>query len=375
MKMMFLKRFFTVATVAVVLVSVKVTAYAVSSTVAVVAEQAEASGVHEVENALPNGADELLGDLRVTDMLRGENVVERLVEGIFTRLREIVVSALKNAAVIIMAAMLSGIFTSAFPDKSGNYARLAGVLAISAVAVSSVNTFIGMGVVVIEDLSFFSRALLPCLTAAAAASGAVTSATVKYAATMLFMDVAMSVLRGVVMPLIYAFCAASVAEAALGGDALSGIASLIKWLAKTAMSLIVVVFVIYISLTGVISGATDAATLRAAKVAISTVLPVVGTILADAAGTVLSGASMLKSAVGIFGVLAVAATCAVPFLKLGVNYLLFKAAGGLAGAVADKSISRLIDAFGAAFGLTLGVTGAVAMMLFVSIVSMIKAVA
>ncbi|MDR0905136.1 MAG: stage III sporulation protein AE [Oscillospiraceae bacterium] len=337
-------------------------------------EQAGAAGVRGVEDALPPEAGEILGDMKVTDALDAQGAISRLVEGIGAKLRGIVVSALKNAAIIVMAAMLSGIFAAAFPEKSGNYARLAGVLAISTVSVASVNTFIGMGAAVLDDLSVFSKMLLPCLTAAAAASGAITSAAAKYAATMLFMDIMMSVMKAVIMPLIYAFAAASIAEATVGGDALAGVTSLIKWLAKTALSIIVVVFIVYISLTGVIAGASDAAALRAAKVAISTALPVVGTILADAAGTVLSGAAMLKGAVGVFGVLVVAATCVIPVLKLGVNYLLFKVAAGLSGAVADKSVTKLLDGFASAFGLALGMTGVAAIMLFVSIVSMIKTV-
>ncbi|MDR3277581.1 MAG: stage III sporulation protein AE, partial [Oscillospiraceae bacterium] len=87
------------------------------------------------------------------------------------------------------------------------------------------------------------------------------------------------------------------------------------------------------------------------------------------------GAAMLRNAVGIFGLLAVAATCAVPFLKLGANYLLFKAAGGLAEAVADARVSKLISAVGTAMGLVLGMAGVSAVMLFVSIVAVIKAVA
>ncbi|MDR0838402.1 MAG: stage III sporulation protein AE [Oscillospiraceae bacterium] len=340
----------------------------------VFAEQSDAIGADNLGDALPDGADDILGGMGVSDALDAPGAISRLVSGITSKLRGIVTSSLRSAAVIVMAAMLSGLFTSAFPDKSANYARLAGVFAISAVSVASVNTFIGMGAAVIDDLGTFSKLLLPCLTAAAVAGGAVTSAAIKYSVTVMFLDILMNLMRTIIMPLIYAYAAVSVAEAAIGGDALSGVSSLIKWLAKTVLTAIVLVFVLYMSLTGVIAGASDAAALRAAKVTISTVFPVVGTILADAAGTLLSGAAILRNAVGVFGVLAVAATCAVPFLKLGVNYLLFKAAGGLSATVADASVTKLINAFGAAFGMTLGMAGVAAVMLFVSIVSTIKTV-
>jgi stage III sporulation protein AE len=131
-------------------------------------------------------------------------------------------------------------------------------------------------------------------------------------------------------------------------------------------------FVAYLSLTGVISAATDAVTTKALKTTIQTVLPVVGSIIADASETVLAGASILRNAVGIFGLLAVVATCLLPFLRLAANYLLYKAAAGLAGAIADSRITKLVNAVSTAFGMMLGLVGASALMLFISIISVIR---
>lgn len=340
----------------------------------IVREQSQALGIDELEASLPREADELLGGLRVSDAASGSNAIERLISGAAARLREIVKPALANAATILAAAVLSGMLAPMFEQKNANYARLAGVLAISSVSVAGVNAFIAMAATTLDDLSVFAKMLLPCLSAAAAAGGAVTSAAAKYSATVLFLNAAMGVTRAAVMPLIYAYAAVSVAEAAVGGDMLSGIASLLKWLTKTILTVLVTAFVLYLTLTGVVAGSTDATALRAAKLTVSTVLPVVGSILADAAETVLSGAVLLRNSVGVFGVLGVAAICLIPFLKLGMNYLLYRLVGGLSGAVADSSISRLIDAFGAAYAMTLAMAGVQAVMLFVAIVSTIRAI-
>jgi stage III sporulation protein AE len=338
-------------------------------------EQSDSVGADELPGALPGDARDILGGFTVTDALDADAGLNRIFSSIGDRLKGLIAPSLTSAAVIVAAAVLSGLFTSVFTDKSSNYAVLAGIFAVSAVSVSSVNTFIGLASRTLDDMDSFSRMLLPCLTAASASSGAFTGAAVKYAATVLFMDVLMSLLRSVIMPLIYTYCAISIAEAAVGSEALSGAAALVKWLMKTALSVFVLAFVAYVSITGIIAASTDAVAVRTAKVAISTVLPVVGGILADAADTVLSGASILRNAIGIFGLLAVAAMCISPFIRMGAHYLLFKAAAGLSGAVADKRISKLVDSFAAAFGITLAASGACAAMLFVSIVSTIKAMA
>ncbi len=333
--------------------------------------QSEALDTDALEDALPEEAGETLDGLKVSESLNFESGAKKLFEGIKSNIGGILTGGLKSASVILIIAIFCSTVGAAF-EGGAKYAILAGILAISAVSVFNINTFIGLGSKTLDDMNTFSKMLLPTLTAAATASGAVTSAAAKYAATTLFMDVLMTVSKNVVVPLIYAYTATSIAEAALGGDALSGASGLLKWLAKTIMTIMMLLFVAYLSLTGVISGATDAVTAKALKTTISTVLPVVGGIISDAAETVLAGAGILKNAVGIFGLLAVAATCLVPFLRLGVNYLLYKAASGLAGAISDNRIAKLVGAVGSAFGMMLGLVGASALMLFISIISVVK---
>jgi stage III sporulation protein AE len=76
----------------------------------------------------------------------------------------------------------------------------------------------------------------------------------------------------------------------------------------------------------------------------------------------------------VFGLLAVAGVCLTPFLTLGAQYLIYKAAAGMAGALSDSRLSGLISGIGNAFGMVLSLTGVGALMLFFSIISSIKAV-
>ena len=71
----------------------------------------------------------------------------------------------------------------------------------------------------VEEMNAFSRALLPCLTAAAAAGGMAGSAAAKYAATALAMDVLLSLTRTLLLPLAYALLAVRTAAAATGSSA------------------------------------------------------------------------------------------------------------------------------------------------------------
>lgn len=83
---------------------------------------------------------------------------------------------------------------------------------------------------------------------------------------------------------------------------------------------------------------------------------------------------MLKSTVGLFGMLVVLGMCVAPFLQLGLHYIAYKCTGALAATVADSRLTGLIDNIGAAFGLVLGMTGACAFLMLISMVSAVSLV-
>lgn len=134
------------------------------------------------------------------------------------------------------------------------------------------------------------------------------------------------------------------------------------------------VFTLYLSLTGILTGSADAAAAKAVKTAVSAALPVVGSIVADAAATVTASAAILRGGIGIIGVMSVAAVCVTPYLQLAVHYALYKLAAGIAESFADKRVGRLIGGFADVYGFLLGMVGVASLILFLSIVSSMKAV-
>ena len=107
---------------------------------------------------------------------------------------------------------------------------------------------------------------------------------------------------------------------------------------------------------------------------LSSVVPVVGSMLSDASETLLVSASILRNSIGVFGMLAVLAICIVPFLQTGIRYLLLKLTAAAAALFDNGAISRLIAAMSAAAGYMLAMTGTCALMLIISFVCYIRVV-
>jgi len=344
----------------------------------IIESQYEALGGDELENALTGEAREMLEGVDIKDSPSLSEGFKKILGRAGSRLGEILRKGISSAAILIVIAILTSlaetVYESLSPGSVPNYIPLVGTIAIAGIAVSDVGSFLRLGSSTISELSAFSKVLLPSLTAAEAAGGAVTSAAAKYAATALFLDILITVAERVLVPLIYAYTASVVACAAVGGEGLSGAVNLLKWVANVVLTAVVLLFIAYLTISGVVTGTADALTTRVAKTTISTLLPVVGGIISDAASSILAGANMLRNAIGIYGLLGVTAMCIIPFLRLSVQYLCYKFSAGITAAISASRISKLIGGIGTAFGLMMGVTGSTAVILYFSIISLIKAV-
>ena len=76
----------------------------------------------------------------------------------------------------------------------------------------------------------------------------------------------------------------------------------------------------------------------------------------------------------IIGMLVILAVCVSPYLMLGSHYLVYQIAGGFASSFGDQRIGGVIRCIGDVFGFLLGIVGCVSVMLFVSVISLMKAV-
>ncbi len=284
---------------------------------------------------------------------------------------------LREAAGICMGVMAVVLLVSilgSFPGEGSKAPDFVGTVAIAALLLSSTHSLVALGQETITEISEYGKLLLPVMTSAMAAQGGITGSAALYAGTAVFDTILSGLIRRLLLPLVYLYLAMAVANGALGEDLLEKLTKFLKWLMVWCLKIILYVFTGYMGITGVVSGTTDAAALKAAKLAISGVVPVVGGILSDASEAVLVSAGILKNSAGVYGILAILAVCIGPFLKIGAHYLLLKATAAVCGVFGSKRMCGLIDDFSAAMGLMLAMTGSMCLLLLISMVCFLRGV-
>ena len=212
------------------------------------------------------------------------------------------------------------------------------------------------------------------MTGALAAQGGVTTSTALYMGTTVFNTVLSTFIENAVVPLLYIFITVCIADNAVGEQLLKNIKDFVKWLMTWSLKTIIYVFTGYMSITGVVSGYADATALKAAKLAISGVVPVVGNIISDASDAVLSSAAVIKNSVGIHGLLAVAAIWISPFIRVGVHYLLLKLTAAVCAVLSNNPGTVLVDNYCTLMGYVLAIISLASLLVLISTVCFMKGV-
>lgn len=294
-----------------------------------------------------------------------------IVKSAVKSIRPELASSCRLSVAVIGIAMLVSILNS-FSGKVGGLVNLAGVIGISVLLLGTANTLIHIATDTIQEISNYGKLLLPVMTAAVAAQGGTVSSAAMYTGTAFFDALLSSVISLFLIPMVYLFLALVIGHCAIGEDVLKQIRDFLKWVISWSMKTVLYIFTGYMSISSVITGGTDKTALKAAKLAISGAVPVVGGIMSDASETILLGAEVVKNAVGIYGLLAVVAILILPFLRVGILYLMLKACGAICGIFSPGKISEVVKGFSEAMGFLLGMTGTVSLLLLVSIVCFLK---
>ncbi len=337
------------------------------------ADTAEITEIRRVEDSLEEDERSVSGELAVDGTYDTQGALSRLWDRLIGSVREQLHSEIRFGAVLVSIALLCSLAVSLCPGKKiPQYVELAACCAATVLLAGGLDSEIGRATDTLQRLSDYAKAALPAFFSSVAASGAAVSASVKYASSCFAMDLFMSLSQRLILPLICAYLAVTVSGCLFDNPILSAASRLTKWCAVTAMTAGASAFCLYITLSGLISGSTDAAAIKTTRTILAAGLPVVGRILSDSASSILAAASVIKNSSGVFCLIVVCAVCAGPFAVLGVKVLVYKACSALAEMACGGRYARLLSGVGGVFAMLLGLVGSYGVMLFLSIMSGIR---
>lgn len=332
--------------------------------------QKELVGADSVRSSLDGQTQSLLGELDISSEIElGESLMQlvRKTESERAQAVKSTISTLARIAVVLLFCGCAAGFGAASRLPSP-ILPMAGALGITAVVYGDLHGLMSLCMETIQSMDTFSVSMMPVMASAVTISGAPSTAVLTYGATMFVFDLTVSIITGLLVPAVNGYIAVITVNAAIGNDMLSRMAAFLKWIVSGTLKILLTGFVAYITISGTVSHGLDNGAVKAAKFALSGSVPIVGGIISGATDTLLSGAIVLKNALGVFGMICIAAICIIPFLRVGISYLIFKAGTAVLSPVTPPQLSKLMEGITSGFGMLLGMLGSCASILFFELV-------
>jgi len=333
------------------------------------------SDIDRAKDKLP---ENIIDIVESYDIYRGQGIstaLEKLRSYFAVTISESVESIWKPIVLVFMVIIICSVLEPLCITQSKTFPLLLfGCIEIIHLTLSDSRTFFMEGIEALNSLYDFSTVLLPCLAGTSVIAGATISAGVKYTAAALFMNILLNASNTILIPLISVYLVFVVGNTVFQQKILSVMAKFIRWGSKTALTASTVIFIAYLNVAGLISSAGDIFAVRITKNALASALPIVGSILSDAASSLVAGAAIVRNSVGIFGMIAVVAILVIPFVELGLRYIVFLAVARMAELFPNQRFSALLDGIAGAYGMLLGVVGSGFIMIFLTLISFMQIV-
>jgi len=139
--------------------------------------------------------------------------------------------------------------------------------------------------------------------------------------------------------------------------------STFKWLVGTVFT----IFTAFLSIQGITAGSFDKVSIRTAKFAIKSYVPIIGGYLSDGFNVIMASGVLIKNAVGFVGVILMFFTILVPVIDLVILKLGLNLTAAILEPITDKRISNFIMSVSKTLVMLLATILAVAFMYFIMI--------
>lgn len=269
------------------------------------------------------------------------NVLKDLVEGS-------VKSPLEGALTILIFIVLSSFFQSM---KVSDGSSLDGVyststsLIIAVVLMIKMSTTVAMSASAIKIASNFIYAFIPAFCAIVAVSGGITTAF-STNTTILLLSQGLSFLSSnLFVPLINCFMAIGICSSVNTKLNLTKLVTSLKRIITSFVSFCAAAFVSVLSIKTAVSARADILGIRSIRFVINNVVPIIGGTISEGLLSIQSYSSLIKSSVGVVGIIGVALVFLPSIVQVVVWRFVLSLCSVISDIFEDSAVSNVLQAF------------------------------
>src|SRR5690606_29326727 len=243
---------------------------------------------------------------------------------------------------LIVLGVFCGLLRAAAVGVAGSEAAdiafLLSLLVLLLIGIGAFRTAVESASSILSQMVGFMQAILPVLSTMLAAAGAISTAAVFHPLLYAAVTGIATAIEAILFPLVYASAGLSVVGSLSKEFPVKRLAALLKTGTVSLLGLAFIAFFAVLQARGAIAPVADGFALRTAKFLTGTFIPVVGGRLADALDVVVGGSLLIKNAVGLFGMAAIAVITLFPLVKVFSLLVIFRLATALIEPITDERL-------------------------------------
>lgn len=318
--------------------------------------QVESSGAEDILSGLDSETKERLGELGIEDVNFSSlfdvslskifSFVKKAAEG---KLESPLKSLMKLLSVIILIAVCESFMPD--DDKMKNVINMAAVLFSVTVIISPLYDAMESAVSSVGVCADFMKSLIPVLVGIVSASGNPSLAVSLQSCAFAAAEVISALGKNYVVPIVGAVTALDLTGSLMPSMKLSGITELVKKTVIQTLSFTATLYVSFLGIKGALANAADTVASKGIKLVISSAVPIVGGAVSEAYSGIIGSLVLVRSTVGIFGIIVIAVITVPSMLQL-LFWIFALKLGAAAGEVFSLGgVSSLLKALSCAITL------------------------
>lgn len=305
------------------------------------------------------------------ESLTFENVMSSLSKYLLNSFIGFLPALISVVVISMLYGVLNGLSSGFLNESTGKIVYFACYGAALVILMGEVIGMINLTVNTVSKIGAFMQVLFPVLLTLMTALGGITTVGI----TKPLMVVAATYIVGLVSSFVVPCFVAAVILSVVGN--MSGVVKLDKLseffrkAAEWTMTIIFGVFLTVLTVKGIVGRTSDGLAVNAAKFAVGSFVPIIGSYLSDGFDVAMAGCILIKNAVGVTGMIVLLSIVLAPAVKLLIFTLALKLAAAVSEPVGGGKISDLLNSLSKCTKLLLTAVLGVAFMLFAVIMLVI----
>lgn len=314
----------------------------------------------------------------ILSMIRGKNTfnLKSIMSGIIgLSAKEITSNLVLISQILIITvacSLLTNLQSTFEKDTVSKLAHYACYMLLSMLIINSFMMALGLGKKTVTQMVNFMQIILPILLTLLTAIGGPNVKLLFHPMIIGAVNIIGSLIKDLVFPLIFFSFIIGVISNISQKAEFSKLSELMRQIVIVLISVSLTIFIGVITMYGM-GNNVDGITIRTAKFAVDSLIPIVGKFLSDAVETVVGCSSILKNGIGMVGLGVLLLICIAPAVKIMTLLFAYKIIAAIVQPIGNPSITKCFNEVSKSLLLVLIGVLSVATMFFITITVIVEA--